>query len=278
MGTPCACAYAMSFFGLIERTEILPKYENRLKLDVRQIDDILILWQLSEDDTNKKKDTDDWNEFKADLNSATKLNWIIEEPKLVTNFLDLTIYIGKDNKIYTRTYQKPMNLFLYIPSHSAHPPGLTKSLIYGLYKTHFKQNTNQEDFLKMIKLLFQRMLLRGYLKETIAPVFIDAVKRITELNENPTRNDAVETKTPLNQLFLHLPYHPRDVSRNFIRKNYENTCNKGKSSFQNYETETGTMKINKFTIAYSRPKNLRDILSPSTLKETEDIQVSNFIK
>ena len=77
MGTPCACAYAMLFFGLIERTEILPKYENRLKLYVRQIDDILILWKLSEDDTNKKKDTDDWNEFKSDLNSATKLNWII---------------------------------------------------------------------------------------------------------------------------------------------------------------------------------------------------------
>ena len=43
----------------------------------------------------------------------------------------------------------------------------------------------------MIKLLFQSMLLRRYLKETIAPIFIDAIERITDLNKNSTNDDSV---------------------------------------------------------------------------------------
>ena len=54
MGTPCVCAYVILFVGLIERTHILPKYESRLKLYVRQIGDILVLWQLSEGDIEKE--------------------------------------------------------------------------------------------------------------------------------------------------------------------------------------------------------------------------------
>ena len=45
-----------------------------------------------------------------------------------TKFLDLTIIL-KNNYFETKAYQKSMNLFLCIPEHSAHPPGLIKSLI-----------------------------------------------------------------------------------------------------------------------------------------------------
>ena len=41
------------------------------------------------------------------------------------DFLDLTITI-KDGKVMTKTFQKAMNLYLYIPSQSVHPDGMMK--------------------------------------------------------------------------------------------------------------------------------------------------------
>ena len=84
-----------------------------------------------------------------------------------------------------------------------------------------------------------------------------------------------------NRLFLHIPYHPRDISRKEIRNIYDSTCqsDSGNGSFKemrNYKSRS-IMKIDKLTVAYSRPKNLCDLLVPSTLKESEDIKVSNFI-
>ena len=38
-----------------------------------------------------------------------------------------------------------------------------------------------------------------------------------------------------------------------------------------------TMNINRLAVAYSRPKNLRDYLSPSKLAETADVYVAKYI-
>jgi len=70
--------------------------------------------------------------------------------------------LDKEGNISTKTFQKKMDLFLYIPPHSSHPPGLMKSLIYGLLLTYFLQNTHRSDFFDMISLLHKRLLARGH--------------------------------------------------------------------------------------------------------------------
>ena len=45
--------------------------------------------------------------------------------------MDLTIKIKDLDQIDTRTYQKPMNLYLYIPEASAHPRNVMKGMIAG---------------------------------------------------------------------------------------------------------------------------------------------------
>jgi hypothetical protein len=42
------------------------------------------------------------------------LRWVIEEPSASTVFLDLKIQI-ENSRIRFSTFQKPMNLYLYIP-------------------------------------------------------------------------------------------------------------------------------------------------------------------
>jgi hypothetical protein len=56
---------------------------------------------------------------------------VIEEPSTSTNFLDLSLNI-KNSKITATTYQKPMNLYLYIsPASAPPPPAVSKNLLLG---------------------------------------------------------------------------------------------------------------------------------------------------
>ena len=112
MGTPCACIYATLFFAYFEQHYILPTYKDNILFYVRTIDDILIIW--------KQTPNTPFQTFKTDLNNQCKLNWNTENPTHTTNFLDLTISIDTLGHITTKTYQKPMNLFLYIPKNSTH--------------------------------------------------------------------------------------------------------------------------------------------------------------
>ena len=81
-------------------------------------------------------------------------------------------------------------------------------------------------------------------------------------------------------LFFHIPFHSRDISRRKIRDIYELTCEKEndlnfKCMLNDFSGKY--MKINRLTVAYSRPKNLRDLLCPSKLVETDDVFVAKYI-
>lgn len=268
MGTPCACIYATLFFAYFERTYLLKKYKNNLLFYGRQIDDILGVWIDIPEHPNA------WEHFQYDLNNQCKLSWETTALQSSVNFLDLTITLD-NGKITTSTYQKPHNLFLYPTSNSAHPSGITKSLVYGLLSTYHKQNSNQSDFLRMTKLLLQRLLRRGHKLPTLETIFQNAISKIEHDANNPFSNvqTTPQTQPHTDRLFFHLPYHPRDISRQKIRNIYEDECAPTLQCLHNDETD-GNMRITNFTIAYSRPTNLRDILCPSTLVETDEINVS----
>ena len=68
MGTPCACIYAILFFGYFERTIILRKYKANLLLYKRQIDDVLGIW------TDDIKNLTAWEDFKSDMKNACTLD------------------------------------------------------------------------------------------------------------------------------------------------------------------------------------------------------------
>lgn len=289
MGTPCACIYATIFFAYFERKFILTKYKFNFFLYKRQIDDIFGIW------VDNPEHPSAWEEFKTDLNNYCKLDWNTEELASQVNFLDLTLWVDHSNGIVQyKTFQKPMNLFLYIPAHSSHPPGLVKSLIFGLTRTYYRQNSNHDDFIKQVRLLFDRLIARGHSREDITPIFQLATEKLNKnkrlfgssLDSHLHRNRASSTETdnPLcgRPIYFHLPYHPKGISRNEIQKAYRDICERpdelGESFRRMTNEETGgEMRINKLTVAYSREKNLRDVLNPTTLQEFEDCKVSHFL-
>ena len=87
------------------------------------IDDIVLIWLWEQDNSA-------WEAFKNDLKFGV-LTWEVHEPSMSVDFLDMTISIV-DGHIEMRTYQKPMNLYLYLPPLSSHTRGVIKGTIFGL--------------------------------------------------------------------------------------------------------------------------------------------------
>ncbi len=82
------------------------------------------------------------------------------KPTKTLDSLDLTITI-KGDKIKSKTYQKAMNLYLYLLPNSAHPRSYIKGTVFGLIRRYHTQNTHRLDYLHFIVLLYRQLMDRG---------------------------------------------------------------------------------------------------------------------
>jgi len=250
MGTPAACAYATISFGQHENSVILNKYKNNLLYFKRYIDDIFGIWLPPTTQGNAI-----WSNFKEDLNNWGSLPWVIKNPTSETNFLDLTIKII-NSKISTTTYQKPLNLYLYLPPNSAHPPSCLKGLITGEIRRYWTQNS-PEDFQSILTKFIDRLLKRGYTLPKLTPILLKAAATLNKSHSVPSTQNT-------DTLYLHWPFHPNGLNRQLIRRLYDNTLKP-------------VLDYDNMQIAFSRPKNLRDLLSKSALAPTDESLVRNTL-
>ena len=139
----------------------------------RYIDDGCILW-------NNQDGPLAWYRFCKDVNDFGILRWTIEERSREVNFLDLTIKINDSNRIETRTYQKPMNLYLYLHHASAHPPGIIKGMIFGEVRRYKLQNTRRTDYLDMLRLLFVRLRARGHSSLLLKKLILEVTNKVED--------------------------------------------------------------------------------------------------
>jgi len=253
MGTPVACSYATVSFGQYENSIILPKFNSRSFYCKRYINDIFAIW-LPNQDNNAQA----WNDFKNTLNNWGSLKWTVEEPTIKTVFLDLNIQL-KRSSILTSTYQKTMNLYLYIPPLSAHPPSCFKGLIAGELQRYWVQN-NPHDFKRILVKFITRLTERGHSLQSLIPVIKNAA---ISLQKNKQRPNTVIRDTD-KTLYIHWKYHPSGLQNTDIRQAY-NSPLKGSIPFDNMQ------------IALSRQKNLRDILSRATLTLPENLTIHDLL-
>ena len=137
MGTSCACIIATMYYAHYEKFTLIPKYHNFLPHYFHFIDDKLGIWLLNTDPVTSNNDYDvKFMEFKKDLDKFGLLRWTCEDLTNEIIYLDLVIRLD-DGKFKFKTYQKALNLYLYIPPHSTHPPGVQKSLIFGCLQKYW---------------------------------------------------------------------------------------------------------------------------------------------
>jgi hypothetical protein len=262
MGTSSACMWATAYFGVHETTTLIPTYQLMMPLFRRFIDDIFGIWT---------GDDESWEQFKRDTNNFGILTWEFEEPSTTINFLDLTITI-ESNMITTKTYQKALNLYQYIPPSSAHPITMMRGIIYGLMRNYHRQNTKVKDYNKMAKKHFQRHVARGWDPTLIKEYILSADIKI-QANNATTQHTIQPTTPPTEQLsnkqrlFIHWDYHPNDITRRHLRRIYNQHCDRV------FKTQLG---IEQTTIAYSRPKNIKDTITKAKLHQASGKEASKY--
>jgi hypothetical protein len=107
---------------------ILNKWSPRVPFWKQFIEDRLGLWKRHPDPaTNATL----WAEFKHDVNNYHGLEWIFTPLSSSVDFMDLTITIT-NNKFDIMLFEKALNLYLYIPPTSSHPPGVATGLVFGM--------------------------------------------------------------------------------------------------------------------------------------------------
>jgi hypothetical protein len=260
MGTPTAPLYSILTFGFHENTTILNTFQANLLYYKRFIDDIFGVWidNKTQGNTPINEETS-WDKFKQQLNTFGSLRWNIETPSTATNFLDLTIEI-KDKKLVTTTYQKALNLYLYIPPLSAHPSSCIKGLITGEIYRYWLQNTELDDFTNITANFIIRLTQRGHQLHQIIPMLQTAAANIDNINTRSTNRKINDENT----LYIPWRHHPSNIKNQIIRQIYNQTL-KGVDGFDDMR------------LAISRPKNLRDVLCKSDLPLIQNNNVSDIL-
>jgi hypothetical protein len=138
--------------------EILPLFEASLPYYRRYIDDCFGIWICHDDPIINAAN---WMAFQASMDAYGKLEWSFTSRTSRTNFLDLDIRITPGG-IRTVLYEKEMNLYLYLPPHSAHPPGVLRGLIIGMVKRIYRLTSSLHDKKTAIHTFFRRLVARGY--------------------------------------------------------------------------------------------------------------------
>ena len=111
------------------------------------------------------------------MNNYPGLTWEFKPPSDKVDFMDLTISIHQ-GKITTSLFEKPLNLHLYIPPHSAHPPGLLPGIVHSTIFRNFTLCSDSHD-----QILRTKVFLNGYKHE---------VTKVTKSNHSSSKQSPVQ--------------------------------------------------------------------------------------
>ena len=205
--------------------------------------------------------TQTFDDFSRDL-KFHKLEWETNKLSSSVIFLDMVLTI-QDNRIITKLYKKILNLYLYISPFSAHSPGVLSGLIIGNVLRIHHLCTEKSVRKEFYKKFFLRLRAHGYLPSKLNPLFkhglklasykpMPSTKRIRQ-NRLRLQTSGIPTNSAGNDMaILHIPYHSKDpISREIQTIFHEKFL----------ASNTATASFKRLVIAYSRPRNLGEMLS-----------------
>ena len=139
----------------------------------RYIDDTFGVWEPPVSFTPEESDVR-WSEFKEEVNKHC-LVCEFTERQMTQQFLDIKLTLEPNGRLSTKLYEKPRALYLFIPPHSAHPPGVRAGHIFGNMLRIFRLSTSEEDIIEDVKKFYRRFRSRGHPEEELKPIFLKAI-------------------------------------------------------------------------------------------------------
>jgi hypothetical protein len=270
MGTPPAPPYATIYYACHEDS-FLPAFNDSLLFYKRFIDDVFGVWLC---DPDPMTDEARWRAFQAAMNQARGLEWEFSDRLTQVDFMDLTISIA-GTRIRTTLFEKPLNLHLHIPPHSAHPPGLLPGIVHGTLFRIFTLCSDDNDRMTRTRTFFRRLLARGYKANNLRPLFGRAIER-AQAYTGPAHHNSDQAS---NTVILHLPFHPNDPPSYRIQQAWRQNVAEPQYkmpiwNMKNPKTN-GKCNIRRMIIAYHRPMNLGNLLSHRNLNDIPGPPVSS---
>jgi hypothetical protein len=279
MGMPPAPTIANTFVG-IQEDWLVPKWIICVPILKRFIDDGIGVWVHHVD---ADEDQRLWKQFQDDVNSHHGLEWEFSERSNEVVFLDMTITI-KNGKYETSMYAKPLALHLYLPPHSAHPPGCTVGLIMGNVLRIYQLCSREQDVARELRAFYHRLRDRGHQDSRLLPIFKKAIANAIEYINTPDETRQLQRlekeAAAQRRVFLHLPYHPAQPSSREIQHIWHDTVfhPPGSKPLNHLEAENGCLiPIDKLVIAYSRAPNLGNLFSYRKICKRKGPKVSSFL-
>jgi hypothetical protein len=275
MGTPFAVTYACIYMHEFEQT-LFKKMLNSSKClyDVpiyyfRYIDDIFGIFQLESSATNFV------NEFNNLKENIIKLK--ITSIGNIVEILDLIVSISTNDVITTKLYQKPNNMYLYLPPSSFHQPSVFKSFIQAEIKRYLVCCSNEIDFNLAVESFKLRLLARGFGLDFLNKVMNINIERNVLLKIATQKNNINHNKS--NKISTLIPIIFKSNYCERIKSMDIKNCLKYTESLWSDPKSQFIFNSKRSTpiVSYKRSKNLKEILITSKfLEDLKPTKVSNL--
>jgi hypothetical protein len=212
MGTPLACVDATLSFSIHELA-MPATLLACLAIYKCYIDDGIGIWI----GTNAL-----WRDFQLWINSFGSLFWTFTYLSHQIDYINGTLHLNTSMSIQTTLFEKPLNIYLYLPPHSAHPPGILTGLIYSMIRRVYHLTSDPINCQTFLRKFYTHLRYCGYPKNTLLPLskaglanqFKPPCKKKRTLLTAP--NDTLKTVSH----FLQWCFHMIQV---YIKNNHNNT-------------------------------------------------------
>ena len=163
VGTICAPAYANIFMTNFELKYIYPYIKDKIKMFLRFIDDLFMIWIGSEQELLN---------FMSDLNKkhpSIKFEFKYSQTKI--EFLDVLVCKDQNNMQQTTIYRKQTDRQNYLDARSEHPKSLKDSIPYSQALRIKQICSSQPEFLSHTAKIINQFQTCGYNRSLIEQQF-----------------------------------------------------------------------------------------------------------
>ncbi len=246
MGSKVSPTVANLVMGNFEHQHVYP-YRLQPSLWVRFIDDIYLVWLHG---------LNTLLEFVEHLNSVHEsLKFTLTHSTTSVQFLDTTVNIDDNRKMYTTLYTKPTDTHMYLDFRSCHPIHTKTGGPYGQFLRIKRICSLEEDFQKESKILFQHYLKRGYPHKVLKK----ALNRAKDQNRTELLNKTRVQNNTEDKLFCIVTHHPSNPPLKQLFQQYWKIITSCK--------DVDYMKNKQIIIGQRRDKNLRDVLVSARMRQ-----------